>query len=394
MATDLAPITPSVLKWARESIGASLGDAAKRANVSVARVEAWEAGEAEPTLAKLRELAKLYQRPLAIFFLPEPPLDYESLRDFRRLPGHTDHTWSRPLHKVYRKAVEQQATMSELLEADGERASVRVPSVSLTANPEDAAEVGRRALRIRLADQFKWRKPEEAFVGWLEAVERLGVLVMRTSDVALEEMRGMALTGDDVPPVIVVNALDYPRGQVFSLIHECVHLMLREGGLCDLLEPDAKAAQRIEKFCNATAAALLLPRQAFLEEEVVKPPGVREWDDDDLAYLSHRYGVSQEAVLRRLVTLKRASMDYYLTKREEWLEAYERDREQAKAKRRQSASGPPPYRMVVRDRGRPYVRTVLDAYQREVITPSTLSNLLGLKLKHLGALEHELRLRQ
>lgn len=91
MATDLAPVTPSVLKWARESLGASLEEAAKRAGMTVERVSAWEAGEAEPTVAKLRELAKLYQRPLSIFFLPEPPIDYDTLRDFRRLPGQPDH---------------------------------------------------------------------------------------------------------------------------------------------------------------------------------------------------------------------------------------------------------------------------------------------------------------
>jgi len=43
----------------------------------------------------------------------------------------------------------------------------------------------------------------------------------------------------------------------------------------------------------------------------------------------------------------------------------------------------------VRDRGKPYVRLVLDAYQRDLISLSSVSNLLNLKLKHLSALEHE-----
>lgn len=84
--TELAPVTPSVLKWARQSVGAPLTLAAQRAGVTTERVEAWEAGEAEPTVAKLRVLAKLYQRPLAVFFLPEPPLEFDALRDFRKLP--------------------------------------------------------------------------------------------------------------------------------------------------------------------------------------------------------------------------------------------------------------------------------------------------------------------
>jgi DNA-binding transcriptional regulator YiaG len=58
MATELAPVTPEVLRWARESIGVSLDEAARRAGVPVQRVEAWETGQAEPTVAKLRSLAR------------------------------------------------------------------------------------------------------------------------------------------------------------------------------------------------------------------------------------------------------------------------------------------------------------------------------------------------
>lgn len=54
MATDLAPVTPEVLRWARESVGASVEDAAKRAGVSLDRISAWEDGTQLPTLAKLR----------------------------------------------------------------------------------------------------------------------------------------------------------------------------------------------------------------------------------------------------------------------------------------------------------------------------------------------------
>lgn len=146
MATELAPVTPEVLRWARESIGASLDDAARRAGVTVERIEAWEAGEAEPTVAKLRALARLYQRPLAVLFLPEPPKSFDAMRDFRKLPGQADHTWSRTLHKIYRRALEQQEIAAELAEAEGEALTPRVPALDLTTPPEEAALIGREAL--------------------------------------------------------------------------------------------------------------------------------------------------------------------------------------------------------------------------------------------------------
>jgi Zn-dependent peptidase ImmA (M78 family)/transcriptional regulator with XRE-family HTH domain len=386
--SELAPATPEVLKWARESIGVSLEDAARRAAVSTERIEAWERGDAEPTVAKLRSLAKLYQRPLAVFFLAEPPEDFDAMRDFRRLPGIEDHAWSRPLHKVFRRALEQQEIAIELLELEGEEPDVRVPEASVDEEPEDVAVRARAALGVTLPQQFAWRQPEEALAGWIEAVESLGVLVLRTSDVPMAEMRGFSLSGDSIP-VIVVNALDWPRGQVFSLAHEFAHLMLRQGGLCDLLEPESGAARRVETFCNAVAGALLMPAASFLDNDVVGPSGAREWDDDVLGQLSRRYGVSQEAVLRRLVTLRRATWDYYLERRQAFLDAYADQREVERARRRESSGGPPPYRMAVRDRGRPYVELVLDAYQRDAISPSSLSRFLGLKLKHVPALERE-----
>jgi transcriptional regulator with XRE-family HTH domain len=211
MATDLAPVTPEVLRWARESVGATVEDAAKRAGVSDDRIRAWERGEAEPTVAKLRALAKLYQRSFAVFFLPEPPTTFDTMRDFRRLPGTRDHAWSRPLRKVYRRAVEQQEIAEELADED----ATDVEPISLLwstvdEQPEIAASRARGALGVSLEAQFNWRRPEDAFNGWLTAVEFLGVLVLRTSEVAVSEMRGFSLTGRI--PVIVVNALDWPRG--------------------------------------------------------------------------------------------------------------------------------------------------------------------------------------
>lgn len=389
MATDLAPVTPEVMRWARESIGASLDEAARRANVKVERVEAWESGDSEPTVAKLRLLAALYQRPLSVFFLPEPPTTFDAMRDFRRLPGATSHAWSRALHKVFRRALEQQDTVAELLEADGEAPTSSVPAASVDMAPEAAGFVARAALGVPLGNQFAWRTPEEALAAWIEAVEALGVLVLRTSDVASEEMRGFSISSGPIP-VVVINALESPRGQVFTLLHEFAHLMVREGGLCDLLEPDSPGSRAIEVWCNTVAGATLMPAKAFLDHNIISPEGRVEWEDDVLAQLSGRWSVSQEAVLLRLVALERATFDFYMARRAQYVQAYDDHRAAEKARRKERPGGPPPYRMTVRDRGKPYVRLVLDAYHRDTITPSSLSNLLSLKLKHLGALEREL----
>src|SRR5271165_3374648 len=76
--------TPSVLVWARESAGLSVELAAKKAGVNADRLSAWESGHQRPSFAQLRKLATAYKRPLAIFYLAEPPLRFHPMHDFRR----------------------------------------------------------------------------------------------------------------------------------------------------------------------------------------------------------------------------------------------------------------------------------------------------------------------
>lgn len=394
MASVLVPVTPAVLRWAREGMGVSVDDAAARAKITAERLLSWEAGEAEPTLAKLRDLAALYQRPLAVFLLPEPPRDYETPRDFRRLPGRVDHSWSRPLHRVYRRAVDQQSVALELSDEAGELGGARVPALTADVDPEIAGRILREALQLSLEEQYGWGNAEEAFAGWLTAVEALGVLVMRTSDVEPAEMRGFSIPGEI--PVIVVNALDWPRGQVFTLLHELAHLTAREGGLCDLLEPDSFDGRRTETWCNAVAAAALMPREPFVAQvapAMTQAPDEEAayvaWNDTVLRQLSARWSVSEEAVARRLVTLGQAPLSFYRTKREEYQAQRTEERDAERARRRTKQGGPPPYRMAIRDRGRPYVRLVLDAYHRDTLSVASASRLLSLKVRHLPALEQE-----
>ena len=84
----LALVTPSVLRWARESVRVSLDAAAKRAGVAASKVEQWEEEQAHPTVRQARLLAAAYQQPFAAFYLDSPPSSKPKLpHDYRRLAG-------------------------------------------------------------------------------------------------------------------------------------------------------------------------------------------------------------------------------------------------------------------------------------------------------------------
>ena len=45
-----------------------------------------ERGEKCPSIAQARKASEAYRRSLAVFYLPEPPKDFDPIKDFRQLP--------------------------------------------------------------------------------------------------------------------------------------------------------------------------------------------------------------------------------------------------------------------------------------------------------------------
>jgi len=71
-----AKVKPELLRWARESAGYSVTEAARKlSKLAPERLEQWESGEDQPTIARLRHMARVYRRPLSVFYLPEVPAD-------------------------------------------------------------------------------------------------------------------------------------------------------------------------------------------------------------------------------------------------------------------------------------------------------------------------------
>jgi Zn-dependent peptidase ImmA (M78 family) len=195
--------------------------------------------------------------------------------------------------------------------------------------------------------------------------------------------------------VIVLNGGDFPNGRIFTLLHEVAHLLLRAGGVCDVL-PRARprhAADELEVLCNQIAAAALMPAEAFRgEPEILVGAPDGRWKDSVVASLAGRYSVSREAVVRRLFTLGLADWGYLRSKQAEYRADYDEYRADQRRIRQEEdkPGGPGFYRMKVRDLGRGYIESALDAYHRRAITGSTLTELLEMKVSQIPRLEAEL----
>lgn len=374
MASTFVDVEPSVLKWARVSAGASLEQAAKWASVPVDRYEAWE-GDApnndvkKPTLPKLIKLAEMFQRPIAMMFLAEPPKEHKPIRDFRK-PQAVAMPHTREFRIQLRHALERRNVALELLQELEEAAEIFPLSTSISDDPEVVAARIREVMKISVADQRGWKYGNEgdfAFKCWREAIEALGVLVFQFSGVSREEMQGLAIPEFPLP-IIAVNGGDATNAKTFSLFHELTHLILREEGLCDFSDSNA-----IEIFCNRVAGEFLVPKGALLAERIVKEHVGKVWADDELDALAKLYRVSEETILRRLLTFNLTTNDFY----SQW--------RAIRARRRPSRKSFPvdPDVKAVNRHGRKYANIVMRGYNEGVVTVNDAASFLTVRSRYL-----------
>jgi hypothetical protein len=107
----------------------------------------------------------------------------------------------------------------------------------------------------------------------------------------------------------------------------------------------------------------------------------------ELGPLAQRYSVSSEAMLLRLIGVGKASWGTYRLRKPELEAEYAAAKERDRSKRRQQEGGPSYYTVKVRDLGRSYVRSVLDAFYSRQISSLDATDFLDAKFNHLERLE-------
>ena len=276
-----AVVQPQVLRWLRTTSGLSVEQTAKKLNTKLDNVIAWEAGEKQPSMPQVRNLAKAFKRPISYFYLPKPVKEPSIPHDFRRLPGAVPRQYSPALLYEIRLAFRRRLFAIYLAKEIGNRPVNfdEYGSVSLEQSPEDVALTIRTLLAVTLHEQKTLREPYTVYKFWRTKIEALGVFVFQATTVDLQQMLGFSLAYPELP-VIVINRKLKPNGRTFSMLHEFVHLMVGESGVCDIDDglPRNQREQRVEVFCNHVAGATLVSRsrssRAFAPCPLLVMPGL------------------------------------------------------------------------------------------------------------------------
>lgn len=310
-----------MLEWARVEAGYALEQVAEKLRQSVEKLRAWETGAAQPTLPQAERLAKLYERPLAIFSLPAPPQIPPLATEYRRLPGVRPGSESPELRLAVRRLVHRRRLALHLYADLGDDP----PEFPLRANlREDIEEVGARlrsALGIALEDQFGWASEFVAYRNWRVAVERLGVLVCQMPGKGLGDVRGTAILHFPLP-VVGISSKELPLRKPFTLLHEVVHLAL---AAADEEKPalqelrDEPGWLEVERFCEGAASAALMPPDAVRSDaDVVAQRRAGHWDIAATRRIAKRFRVTPTAVATRLLHMRIMTAAAYARWKDQW----------------------------------------------------------------------------
>jgi len=382
-------IEAKVLKWARESSGLTIDDVAchfgqaslKRYKINKDAALLMETHSQEISFQLIKELAKLYKRPIPSFFLKKPPHALPLPKDFRTLSSEVNYQLSKETMLMIRRVRRVQEVTRELYDDMGMEYKFEFKKYSMADDPNKLANFIREKLDLNFEKQKSLKDQSMLFEYLRTAIENAGAIVLKGS-FPLDDARAFSFV-DKKPYVIVVNNKDGNETgfapKLFSLMHEFAHILLRESAICnDFLYSHIK----IEKFCNQFAGEFLMPTDSLLEVLPIRLKSNISADNIDAIVkdLKSKFKVSQQVILRRLLVLGYVGQHFYETISKKWKDDYD-DGIISRGKTFVPIISQD--QKALNNYGKLFTRLVLEAQYTNHITTSSAAEYLGIKAKHM-----------
>ena len=304
------PINPNIIPWACQHLNMTTAEFARAMHVSEEVLECWRSGERKPSLKQAKAMAERLLIPLGYLVLEEMPSIAIDAADFRTVGNHHVANPSLELRATYNMALTRQAWYRDCAIENEYQPCNFVGSISLRTPVPTAVSAIRNVLKeddVRHAGHRTW---ETRFSSLVEAIEKAGIMVMRSSIVgnnssrplSVEEFRGFAIP-DKYAPLVFINGQDSRNAQLFTLLHEVVHVFLNRGGVSgqDYLSSSDNA---VERYCNQVAAEYLVPAESLRQNwHDSMPPKQTETPYGKIKRLASCYQVSVMVMIIRCQAL-------------------------------------------------------------------------------------------
>ncbi len=304
MSTQDTIIKPEMIAWARNRLGATQDDLAIRMHVSNERVKEWESGETAITMNQAKRLSALSLVPLGVLFLEEPPEHTVSLPDFRSVNNNPLSNPSPELEATILEMQEKQSWLREYLIEDGSDALEFVGSISKDTPVPEAVKKIEEIIDLSDEQREHCRKWEDYHNLLIERMEDAGITIIRSGiygndthrPLDVEEFRGFVLV-DSYAPLIFINGSDSRNAQMFTLVHELVHILLGQSGVINV-NLKAEVANKTEQYCNKVAAEFLVPSAELIEQ-------CKDMPTDESSVERHLHLLSKDFMVSTLVLISR-----------------------------------------------------------------------------------------
>lgn len=288
-ATNGITISPEILTWAYQRAGYEGREQAVAAFPDLGK---WLSNEKTPTIKKLQAFATKFFVPFGYLFLNRIPDESLPFTLFRGGAGRSDH-FDVNVYDTILCIRRRQDWLETYLSDNGMDTCQVADTIRLTTPPDEAVSLLRDALQLPPDWAFEIKKVDDAVKVLAQRLEEAGFFLSFNSVVEnnthrpidVDQCRGFALFSPTAP-YIFVNSADSKAAQMFTLVHEAVHIMLgRSAGhagqeWCD--------DDRTEVYCNQLAAEFLVPADLLH----------RMWPGE-VTKVSERFKVSHIVIARR-----------------------------------------------------------------------------------------------
>lgn len=231
-------------------------------------LDKWIEGIENPTIRQLEKLSKKYKIPFGYFFLEKIP--QEKKIPLYRKGKKWEGKISLELRELLKRLLSIQEFLTEYLKEIKAEPVDFVKSHNINNDYREVAVRINQLLNLEEEWIFSLKNQNEVFNVLRMQIERKGIFVFANSifwfntqaKLNSNEFKGFCLI-DNYAPVIFINTNDFLSSQIFTIIHEFVHILLGESEILsnpEFLDPEA---EKIEVFCNKVASEFLVPEKFF-----------------------------------------------------------------------------------------------------------------------------------
>lgn len=272
----------------------------------VHNIELFISGEKQPTFNQLVKISKIINIPTGLLLLNKKINTQDSRLEYRTINSKSiDQNGISP---ELRDTINEMEIKQDFLKNELDSKLDYIGKYSIKDDHLYLAEIVRKKIGLG-SNHFSDKKFKSHPLNFFRTkINNVGVFVFLNGKVKdnthrplnIKEFRGFVLS-DQTAPLIFINQTDSRTGQLFTLIHELVHLFIGVEGIFNLQDNDYDSS-KTEAYVNKVTAEILVPAN-----------DIQQMNSLDITDLANKFRVSKFVIARRLLDTENISYSEYAT---------------------------------------------------------------------------------